>query len=249
MKFLIIVATWFLVSFHSILARSEMSQARYACNMIELAIWDEFVSQGKPLPSSWDDITSFREMKKNMSTQSINTLRHINAFALVPNAPVIHAEAGISRNISDRRLFAIGRIAEFHLPSAKSNDETTQQGRYVILVTVNGDKTDSCWVLESEVQLILKQINDLDLNKQQLAFDDLDSFELARREAQNRSVQEIQQHQKIVEKHESNASPLRDEPKSDNSKDYVNWIVSGWIILILVVCSVLYYRIHPPGRE
>lgn len=245
MKFHICLAACFFVFLHSIFARSEMTQAKYACNMIELAIWDEFVSQGKPLPSSWGDIPSFREMKKNISNQSISTLRHINAFALVPNAPVIHAHAGISRNNADRRLFAISRIAEFHLPGAISNNEATERGRYVILVAVDGNKTDSYWVFESEVQLIFKQIKDLDLNKLPLAFDDLDTLDFGRKDAQNRIAQEIKEHQEIVDQRNQDVSPLRDESKSVESKDYVIWIVlSGIILLFFLACKVLYGRLR-----
>ena len=245
MKHQIFTVIFFVITIHSLLGRSEMTQAKYACNMVELAIWDEFLSEGKKLPSSWDDIPSFRNMKKSISTQNLNTLEHINALALVPNAPAIQAGLGISLNHSDRKLFAISRTAEFHLPKSKSNNQSADKGRYAIFVTFDNSQISSSWLLEPEVEIVLKQINDFDPAKQPLAFENLDQLARDKKARQDQSTQEIREHLRKTGKRGSDDQII---PSAQHSKrrDFhtLAWIAGGFMIVAFLVWIALRSRTH-----
>jgi hypothetical protein len=169
-------AIFLLVTIPLLLGRSEMTQAKYACNMVELAIWDEFLSEGKDLPTSWNEIQSIQDIKRTISTQNLSTLEHINALAFVPQAPIIQAGMGISINNSNRKLFAIGRAEEFHTQKSQSNNDPQDKGRYAILVAPDNSEISSSWIPEPEAQIIFKQLKGFDPTKQSLAFDKVEQL-------------------------------------------------------------------------
>ena len=157
-KHSLFAVVYFVITIQPLISRSEMTEAKYACNIVEFAIWSEILSQGKDLPSSWEDIPSFRDMKENLSAQNLDTLGQINSLVLVPNSPVIQPEPGIVESRLNHKLFAIGRIGNLYDQKSTSNNESPDKGRYAILVTLDNSQISSSWLLEPEVQIILKQI-------------------------------------------------------------------------------------------
>ncbi len=247
MKRNLIIIICFLITSHSLPGRSEVTQARYACNIVELAIWDEFLSEGKDLPSSWDDIPSFRDMKKNITAQNLNTLQHINALALVPNSPLIQTELGISSTHSNWRLFAISRTAEFHFPESKLDNGSPDEGRYAILVAGDGTKTEPSWIPETEAQLILKQIKGFDPAKQPFAFKDLDQLERDKKAKHDRFAAGLR-----INYRDHDNSKITNAPNSgmvSSSNPQAHWWL--WIRCIAMLSAFLawiFIRKHQSGN-
>lgn len=212
--------------------------------MVELAIWDEFLSEGKELPSSWDEIPSFRDIKKRISTQNLDTLRHINALAIVEKSPTIQAGEGISLSHSGRKLFAISRTAEFHSPKSKSNNESSQRGRYAILVAADGNKTESSWIPESEVQLILKQIKNFDSDNQPIAFENVDQLERDKQAQQDQYAEDIKEQSRKTGKPGS-AVQITPDAQYTKQRELRNlaWISGCFVAAFLVWIA---WRIRSP---
>jgi hypothetical protein len=97
-------------------------------------------------------------------------IKSANSFALVPGAPSIREQQGISRSYYGNRLFLISR--------EETSIRTGARGRCVILIRPEGLnskplQTFSYFVPEVEAQLILKQIPGFDPKKQPIAFNNL----------------------------------------------------------------------------
>jgi hypothetical protein len=245
MRNLVLVILFLLVSIHSISGRSEMNQAKHACNLIEIAILDELLSEGKDLPNAWDQIPMIRAMKNSISTQSLSTLEHINSLSLVPNAPLIRATVGISLDNSNQKLIAISRIAETHFPGSKIENNDLTKGRYIILFSVDQRKTESRWISESEAQQILSQIEGFDPNRQPLAFDGLEQIERDKNAMQENLNQDLKGDRRKAKRFgpEGQIMPNDKDPKSGRSNDIFKWIVIGSLIVCMIATlAILYFR-------
>lgn len=169
-----------------------MTLAKYACNVIELAVWSELLSEGRDLPSSWEEIPTFRDKQNNLSEQNASLLRQINSFAIVPNSQLIQSEQGVSSERSNHRLFAISRDTDVY--DRKLNDMESDRGRYVILVTPDHSEIRSSWIKETEAQTILNQIKGFDPKLQPVAFPHIDRLENERKSKQDHLVRELNEH-------------------------------------------------------
>lgn len=224
MKYKLFGVFCFMVSIHSLLGRSEMTEAKFACNMVEAAVWSDFLSNGKNLPSAWDQIPSVLDMRNNISTQNFDNLRQINSFAIVTNAPIIQAEPGILKNHSDRRLFSISRTREFYDKKSKLSNEISTMGRYAIFVSPDNSGITSSWITEPEAQIILKQLKDFDPAKQPIAFENLSQVARDEKAAQDQAHQEITEHLKKKGRLGQNGELL---PSTYKSIGYGPWIAGG----------------------
>lgn len=217
-----------------------MTQAKYACNLIEIAILDELLSAGKDLPNTWDQIPIIGDMKEKISTQNLSTLEHINLLALVPGAPLIYASPGISPDNLNQKLVAISRTAEVHLPGSKIENRDLTKGRYIILVSADQTTINSRWILESEAQQILEQIEGFDPIKQPFAFDGLEKLERDRKAAQEKLNQDLVNHLRgrsgigQEDKVRSNDK----ESRSYRFFDILIWVVGS----ALIVCTVWTFK-------
>ncbi len=128
----------------------------------------------QPLPGSWDEIEPVVEIRKMDPRGSLYVMKTINSFALVPGAPVIIKEPGISYEYYGKRLFLISRSEDFVPPDSP--------GRYAILIDPEGTdpekmQTYSHFIPEETAQLILGQLKGFDPKKTPVAFEDLPAIE------------------------------------------------------------------------
>lgn len=197
-------------------------------------MWYKFLSQGKKLPVSWDEIQAIQEMKQNHSSYPAGEFRLFNSLALVPGSPIIKQEAGISQNHSNRKLFAVSRISNFDYAEKDHVQNAADAGRFVMLVSSDNSEIAPSWIHESEIQLILKQLNGFEPANEPLAFDQVEEYE---REQKTR--------QELLDK------DIRDSRKPRFSKsdgDSIPAVASGgepenhrelWILGAILVCAFL----------
>ncbi len=175
MKNIIFIIIFLVYSFESLVARVEMSDTSVTCRNMIFFLWEDFLNKGSDLPSSFDDIQSYRDVLETYSNPRtlVGTIGIINRLAIVPDAPVIQAGEGISRERQNRRLFAISRSMSFDYPSPEPTGDLPKGGRFAIVITPDGSDALPYWISESEARLILRQIDGFDPAKQPLAFEDL----------------------------------------------------------------------------
>lgn len=128
----------------------------------------------QPLPDSWDEIEPVVEIRKMDPRGSLHVMKTINSFALVPGAPVIIKEPGISYEYYGKRLFLISRSEDVIPPDSP--------GRYVILIDPEGTdpktmRAYSYFIPEATAQLILGQLKVFDPKKTSVAFENLPAIE------------------------------------------------------------------------
>lgn len=211
-----------------------MTLAKYACNVIELAIWSELLSEGRDLPSSWEEIPSFRDKQNNLLEQNASLLRQINSFAIVPNSQLIQSEQGVSRERSNHRLFAISRDTDVY--DRNLNDLESDRGRYVILVTPDHSEIRSSWIKEAEAQTILNQIKDFDPKQQPVAFPQVDRLENERKSKQDQLVREVNEHvERLVPGTSADIkTPVNQHPDRRGFSLWLPVIGSGAVSLFLI---------------
>ena len=90
-------------------AESRGTAQMTVCGSPESTLIDDFIGAKKGLPTSWDDFEEIALLKKGSLQLDSFRIKTTNSFALVPGAPVIQAESGISRDYQGRRLFLISR--------------------------------------------------------------------------------------------------------------------------------------------
>ena len=190
----------------------------------------------QPLPSSWDEIEPIAEIRKMDPRGSLYTMRTINSFSLVPGAPVIIKEPGISREHYGKRLFLISREEEpvqFNSP-----------GRCVVLVDpksidATALRTYSYFIPEASAQLILGQIEGFDPKKTPVAFENLPAIE-KRLKSENKELDDIAKTQltKPEQRPASDRLPHFNE-KATPRDTYVSLTVV-WFVAILFVAGLAY---------
>ncbi len=170
MKFRLLFFFVFIAISGLLIGRSDMTQAMAASRDLEFMIVVEFLSEGKELPSAWNDIHGIQEMRMNIANQNKDKLLMLNNLALVPGAPLIRSEEGIQMNHQGYRLFAISRTTNF---DEKSELNQSEGARYAVLVSMESSEVMSSRIPEPEARLILQQIDGFDPEKQPLAFEGL----------------------------------------------------------------------------
>ena len=143
-------------------SRVEIDEGGYFCRQIEMSLAEEFLKAKKPLPSSFEEMELLREIVARDPEDS----RSINGMVIVPEAPKISSQRGISRTRSDRRLFAISRTA------GERKAAPNELGRYSVWISRDGTYATPEWIPESEVQLIMNQLEDFSPESQPMAFVD-----------------------------------------------------------------------------
>lgn len=240
MKYLLITFFCFGVPAQRTLARSDMSAARNACNIVETVIWDEFLNQGKNLPSTWQEIPTFRDIDDAELSRDLGTYKQINSLALVPDAPIIRDATGITPNFSGRRLFAISRKPAPYEKTTDQNSGPAKYGRYAILVAKDGSEIMPNWIPEPVVQIILNQIKDFDAEKQPLAFERVDDLLLEKIRKQQEWDKSISDRKEKSKKHNSVSDrALNHQNQNRSMNNTLAWMAIG---LILTIGTVMVIR-------
>lgn len=227
MKSLIIVA--YTLATIQLTAKSWTTAEMVQCTSYEMALNDEFISQGKELPRTWDAFALVQLIKKGTIQKQLFQLKTTNSFALVPGAPVIASGPGIPYEYANHRLFLISRHENI--------TKQSQRGRYAILVKQEGVdekpiRTWSYFIPEETAQLILNQFNDFDPQKQPLAFE-------------KAFVDEVERSKMRVSENLAGSSPSR--PKNPPTpvtpirleKENPKYLSILWsaLVLIFLVCA------------
>lgn len=147
----------------------DISEETNVFRQISMCIFDDFLSKNKSLPESFDDIPSLNEWVSRETDIAIL----VNELAIVPNMPLIRAEQGLLHKFTAYKLFAISRIESFDRVMSGQDTDGKNGGRYSILINSENSDIFSMWIPENQAQLILKQIDGFDPNKQPLAFQNL----------------------------------------------------------------------------
>lgn len=167
------------ISIMPLMARSELSGNLVILRNLTIAIKDEYVTDNKRLPESWDDIPMIQNMKSDLSSQNPRELKVINMLALVPNSPIVQDIPNSLIKLRNMKLFAISRSEGIDPVFSKKVAATTEGGRYVILVSPDMSDIFVNWISEAEAQVILRQLKEFDPAKQPLAFVDITESERA----------------------------------------------------------------------
>lgn len=141
------------------------------CRDISMSLKDDFIDQGKSLPASFEDFP----MLKSSVEKYPGILKHLNTLAIVPNAPIIGEELGISRSLSGRRIFAISRNVSFDYAKNKYSSDPVKGGRYIVAIESPSQDYPGSWISEPEAQIIFKQLKGFDPAKQPLAFQNMNA--------------------------------------------------------------------------
>jgi hypothetical protein len=168
--------TFFLIAFWPLLSKadSRMTAEMIVSNNLVGEMYVQIDSIDQELPKSWDDFESIGMMKNQSLKHQLFRAKIINTFALVPGAPVIASQPGISREYYGHRLFLVSRVETF--------TKSQGGGRYAILI--KPEELDSKpvrifshFIPEEIAELILKQVSSFDPERQPRAFQDLSVFE------------------------------------------------------------------------
>lgn len=135
---------------------------------IEIGLHEQYLVNGKPLPSSLNEIDFLKEIAARSPAEGML----FNEMAVVTGAPKIIEETGIRRDHINWRLFAIGREVNTDKVSFKGADGNPMPGRYSVWISPDGTYCSPGWIPETEVQAALKQIGGFDPTTQPLAFPD-----------------------------------------------------------------------------
>jgi hypothetical protein len=141
------------------------------CRDISMSLKDDFIDQGKSLPASFEDFP----MLKSSVEKYPGILKHLNTLAIVPNAPIIGEELGISRSRSGRKIFAISRNVSFDYAKNKYSSDPVKGGRYIVAIESPSQDYPGSWISEPEAQIIFKQLKGFDPAKQPLAFQNMNA--------------------------------------------------------------------------
>jgi hypothetical protein len=157
--------------FLPIYADSRQDKQRLMCSQIQMMLDFRLTHQKKEIPVSWDELENVRVMKEVGFDPNGFEEKMINAFALVPGAPVIPDHPGISKDHRGHRLFMINR--------EEVTNSFKKSGRHIILIRPEGLNSKpfrilSYFIPEETALLILKQFPDFDPAKQPLAFSSSD---------------------------------------------------------------------------
>jgi len=204
-----------------------------ACRQIEIMVGLEFVAKGKDLPVTWGEIPTIQRMQREsqaeyVDTSSINLMRCLNSFAIVPNTPVISSEPGISRKRSTKRLFAISRYKNRAFEDASGQAE----GRYAVLVSNDGTITEPHWIPEHEANIIFSQIGGLDPSYQPVPFPDIDRISKLSEERKEKALEVIRDHYREEAAREKKERPMQNLFHRDGLIESWGWLAAGSLTLV-----------------
>lgn len=190
----------------------------------------------QPLPSSWDEIEPVLEIRKMDPRGLLYTMKTINSFALVPGAPVISKEPGISREYYGKRLFLISR--------AEEPVQSHSPGRCVVLIDPEGIdakalRTYSYFIPEASAQLILGQIEGFDPKKTSVAFENLPVIE-KRLKSENKELDDIAEAQLTRPEQRLTSDRLPHYNDKTTPRDTYVSLTVVWFVAILIVAGLAY---------
>ncbi len=200
------------------------------CRRLAMIVWDEVIREGHTLPESWDEIPGIGRIRNDPSVMNPSELAIINTLAIVPHAPEIVPEPGISRDHSERRLFVIGRKSSFDHAPSDHNFDPLKGGRFAILVAPDASDIVATWIPEPEARIILKQIEGFDPSAQSLAFKNIAQLEFEKEE----------RHQRLMKDARKNliARPSRWNIVKVSASALSAWIAGGVVVFFLLVWLV-----------
>jgi hypothetical protein len=215
-------------------ANSTISAKMMICIEIESNLLYQFVNVRKDLPVSWDEFQTISMTKSGLLQYQTFRAKTINSFALVPGAPIIQPQPGISREYSGHRLFLISRDETF--------TKTPVSGRYAILIKPEEldskpVQTYSHFIHEETAQIILKQIKGFDPQRQPLAFENFDQLERNKKSQQDQLNQQVEKQLKEMGKLVPN-----DEPITDSKEFTRNWSYGLLLAVGISFCVFLFWR-------
>jgi hypothetical protein len=223
-------------------ANSTIEAEMAFCRDLESSLNYQFIDDEKDLPTSWDDFAEIGMIKKKLLPRNSIQLKTINSLALVPGAPVIHAQPGIPGEYQGHRLFLISRTENITKPSGP--------GRYAILIKPEEldsrpIRTYSYFIPEETAQIILKQIKGFDPQEQPLAFEDVDRLEHDKKAEHDQATQEIKKHLKKPGKLGPDDQIIPDDQYSKWWERYgLVWIAGGIILTAFLIWIALRKRLR-----
>lgn len=158
------------------LARVDITSSKAVYKDVTLIIWNDYLREGKELPVSWKEIPTLKEMVADQSVRHADAFKVLNSMAIVPGAPIIFAEPGVSTIFSGRRLFAIAKKWDFENSKPGLSSDPLDGGRNAILITADGSDVISNWIPEGQARLILKRLNDFKPEEQPPEFKSIDGI-------------------------------------------------------------------------
>lgn len=162
-------------------ATSDSTDSLSVCREIGVSLTLEYLKQGRSLPDSLNRLEGFREYRRG----DLWALRIANSMAVVPGAPVIRLEQGISRDRVGPKLFAIGRYESFDYGDPADKGVSGRGGRHSIWIAEDGITAITNWIPEPEVRLILDQVGNFEPAAQPLPFPDVAKMERKKMDSQS----------------------------------------------------------------
>ena len=211
-------------------SRTETTSAMQMCRTVEIALYEDFILAGKPLPKSFEDMPFLRECAEHQWAQLPHEFELLNDLAIVPNAPLIKKEQGIPLNHVGSRLFAISRTWNFdYAKNGFDASDPMAGGRFIILISDNPPSVAPSWIPEQEARNILTQVKDFDPTKQPRSFDDF---------AKKTRAEITDKEAKIKKMHaiwgNSPQANFRDSSKIIESYGR-SWIIGAFTVLVLLI--------------
>lgn len=198
------------------------------CGFLESCLVRQSIDDNKNLPTSWNDFEVISYIKKDLKNHSLFELKTINSFAIVPGAPLIQPESGISGEYRGHRLFLISREENITKYSGK--------GRCVILIKPEEldskpVRTYSYFIPEETALLILKQIKGFDPKEQPIAFENIDQLEREKKASQEKMEQTIRENMRTNGKFKPDNRTTPGDQPSINWESYKSAWITGGVIL------------------
>lgn len=207
---------------------------------ITVCLKEDYLSKGKKLPDSLNEIPMFREMTIN-AWKDVRSLKLINTLALVPGAPLIRQEDGISPSHWGSKMFAISRThnTEYSNHTFNGNPE---EGRYYITITPDGANATAGWLRESQVQLFFRQVPTFEPLKQPFTFANIDEIDREQKSRLDQSNQDVTNNLSKIKKLESKVKLTPNVPNPEKWEQ--SWVALFALAVILVGLLIWFVMRH-----
>lgn len=221
-----------------LMGRVSASATQHACNVVEIAIWDEFVSSGKALPDAWEEIQLIADMRRKSGEQNPDLLVKINTLAIVPGGPAIGESQRIRRDRWNSNIFAISRTELFD----NAKDPSVEGGRFALIVKPDKSEIATHWLPETEAREILGQLEGFDPAKQPLAFENAGELVRIERKARDALVKDFRS-QLARDKGSASQTHARGFEKDGSPfHSFYLWLIAALMISSAIVVVVAMRR-------
>lgn len=219
---------------------TETTSAMQMCRTIEIALYDDFILPGKPLPWSFENMPFLRECAEHQWAESPHEFELLNDLVIVPSAPTIKKEQGISLNRAGSRLFAISRTWNFdYSKNGFDRSNPRDGGRFVILISENPLSVAPSWISEQEARITLNQIVGFDPAKQPRSFDDFEK---------NARTKVTEKEARVENTRKMGRNSTRPNLRTRNSSSTIFgnhgelWIIAAFMVLVLLILLAIRQR-------